>query len=93
MSRRRTTRTVPVITKEQIQLHQVAMWKGWAPAHEGMRWRDCMKSCRTCAYFGHEDMAGRIWCAVDPKVHVVNTPEWGCAEWIREPGADGASGP
>jgi hypothetical protein len=93
MSRRRTTRTVPIISKEQIQAHQVAMWNGWAPVHEGIRWRDNMKSCRTCAHFGHEDFAGRIWCANDPRVYAVYMPEWGCAGWMREPGADLAEDP
>lgn len=65
------------------------MWTGPAPIHEGFRWRDDAKCCRTCTHFGREDLAGRIWCAVGPAQRAVHQPLWGCAHWMREPGADG----
>jgi hypothetical protein len=48
------------------------------------------RRCSTCAHFGYElGGANAVWCAVKLPGCVKAQSEHGCADWMREPGADG----
>lgn len=49
---------------------------------------DPLRSCMTCAHYGHLVADSAVWCEMSTPGYVRSQPHHGCAYWLREPGAD-----